>query len=318
MRVVNFLQDGQRRLGFQVGESVVDALSAAEVARFPNIAAFKDTVAFISAGDAGKAEAKALIDAAPAGSRRPVSSLHLLSPIQPSTILGSGSNYVEHNSEKANIPISGKEVEYFVKASDCVIGSGEPIYYNPRLTKKLDCETELVIVIGKPGRDIPIEKALDHVFGYTIVDDVSARDLQVRRSPEGFVWYETGRGKSFDTAAPLGPCIVTADEIGDPQNLKLQTRINGELRQSTNTSLMIFSCAKIIHHMSISFRLRPGMIILTGTPGGTAWSTDPELGGKWQASPGLVPAKRYCEPGDIVEGEIEKIGVLRNSIVHID
>ncbi len=111
---------------------------------------------------------------------------------------------------------------------------------------------------------------------------------------------------------------MTADEIGNPQKLNLKTRINGELRQSTNTSLMIFSCARIIHHFSISFRLRPGMVILTGTPGGTVWSTDPELGGKWQASPGLVPATRYCEPGDIVEGEIDKIGILRNKIVHID
>jgi len=318
MRIVNYIKDGKRRLGFQVGDSVVDALAAAEAARSSRTDAFTDTIAFITGGDAARAEAEKLVAGAPASARVPLAGLRLAAPIHPTTILGSGSNYTEHNAEKANVPISGKEVEFFVKSSDCVIGPDDPILYNPALTKKLDCETELVVVIGKPGRNIPVERALEHVFGYTIADDVSARDLQVRKSPEGFVWYETGRGKSFDSAAPLGPCIVTADELGDPQKLKLQTRINGELRQSTHTSLMIFTCAKIISHFSISFRLRPGMVILTGTPGGTAWSTDPDLGGKWQSSPGLVPATRYGMPGDVVEGEIEKIGVLRNRIEHID
>lgn len=279
MRIINFIQGGKRRLGFEAGDTVIDALSAAHAAKSALVDAFADTISFIESGDSGLAEAKKLIASAPASAKLALSSAKLTSPIMPTTILGSGSNYTEHNAEKANVPISGKEVEFFIKASDCVVGSGDPIIYNPKLTKKLDCETELAVVIGKPGRNIPVEKALDHVFGYTIVDDVSARDLQVRKSPEGFVWYETGRGKSFDSAAPLGPAIVTADEIEDPQALKLQTRINGELRQSTNTSLMIFSCARIIHHFSISFRLRPGMVILTGTPGGTAWSVDPELGG---------------------------------------
>ena len=318
MRIVNFIKDGKRLLGFETEGTVIDAFAAAQAANSVHAAAFADTISFIQSGDAGMAEAKKLIEGAPASARISMAGLKLAAPIAPTTILGSGSNYTEHNAEKANVPISGKEVEFFIKASDCVVASGDPIIYNPQLTTKLDCETELAIVIGKPGRNIPVEDALDHVFGYTIVDDVSARDRQVRKSPEGFVWYETGRGKSFDSAAPLGPAIVTADEIGDPQALKLQTRINGELRQSTNTSLMIFSCARIIHHFSISFRLRPGMVILTGTPGGTAWSVDPELGGKWQNSPGLIPASRYCEPGDIVEGEIEKIGILRNEVVHID
>jgi 2-keto-4-pentenoate hydratase/2-oxohepta-3-ene-1,7-dioic acid hydratase in catechol pathway len=313
MRIVNFYKNGKRQFGFQVGDMVIDALEAGGRQDL-----FADTISFIEAGDTGRAEAEKLIVSAPSSARLSASGLRLAAPIFPTSILASGSNYTEHNSEKANIPISGKEVEFFVKASDCVVGGGDPILYNPDLTKKLDCETELAVVIGKSGRNIPVEKALEYVFGYTIVDDVSARDLQVRKSPEGFVWYETGRGKSFESACPMGPCIVTADEVGDPQKLDLKTRINGELRQRTNTSLMIFSCAKIIHHFSISFRLRPGMVILTGTPGGTAWSTDPELGGKWQGYPGLTKATRYCLPGDIVESEIEKIGILRSEIVHID
>ena len=173
------------------------------------------------------------------------------------------------------------------------------------------------MVIGQPGRHIPVASALDHVFGYTIVNDVTARDRQVRTSPEGTVWYDLGRGKSFDTSAPLGPCIVTADEIADPQNLELATRINGDLRQSSTTAEMIWTCAELIHFFSTSFTLRPGMVVITGTPAGTAWSTDPELGGKWQGLPGLVPASRYCLPGDRIECTIECIGLLRNDVVHV-
>ena len=180
-------------------------------------------------------------------------------------------------------------------------------------------EDDLGKVIGKEGRHIPKESALDHVFGYTIVNDVTARDRQVRRTPEGFTWYELGRGKVFETSAPTGPWIVTADEIGNPQNLRLKTRVNGELRQSSNTSNMIWSCADLIHFFSWSMMLRPGMMIITGTPSGTAWSTDRELGGKWLGGKGpdgeaLIPAKGYNMPGDIIECELEKIGVLRNSI----
>ena len=153
-------------------------------------------------------------------------------------------------------------------------------------------------MIGKPGRHIPVERALDHVFGYTVSNDVTARDQQVRRSPEGFTWYELGRGKAFDTSLPLGPVIVTADELPDPQALTLRTRINGELRQQSSTGDMIWTCAELIHFFSINFTLKPGMVILTGTPAGTAWSTDKDLGGNWtprrRAGCGhpLLPARR--------------------------
>jgi 2-keto-4-pentenoate hydratase/2-oxohepta-3-ene-1,7-dioic acid hydratase in catechol pathway len=317
MKVVNVMKKGGgARLGFLKGDSVIDALAASKALGVGRAAWFKDTVSFIKSGEEGLAAAKKLIAGAPQTAVTRRSQLKLAAPIIPSTILASGSNYIEHNQEKANLPISGKEVEFFIMTGDCVIGTDEPIVYEPKLTRKLDVETELAVIIGKPGRHIPKEKALEHVFGYTVVNDVSARDLQVRKSKEGFVWYETGRGKAFDSSAPLGPCIVTADEIGDPQTLDLKTRVNGELRQSTNTRNMIFTCADIIHHFSISFTLKPGMVIITGTPGGTAWSADPELGGKWQNYPGLVRAGRYCLPGDIVESEIEKIGILRNEIVH--
>ena len=108
---------------------------------------------------------------------------------------------------------------------------------------------------------------------------------------------------------------MTADELGDPQKLQLQTRINGELRQNASTSDMIWSCAELVHLFSVSFTLRPGMVIITGTPAGTAWSADAELGGRWQQRPGLVKATRYCEGGDVVESSIEGIGILRNHVV---
>ena len=252
--------------------------------------------------------------AARAGARHALAAVRLLAPMVPTTILCAGSNYHAHNREKASAPLSGKEPEFFIKTADCVIGPDDEIPYDPVLTRKLDCETELAIVIGKPGRHIPVERALDHVFGYSIVNDVTARDRQVRRKPDGTVFYELGRGKVFDGSAPFGPCITTSDEIGDPQQLRLRTRINGELRQSGHTSDMIWRCAELVHFFSVNLTLRPGMVLITGTPAGTAWSVDEELGGRWnppEDGEPLVKARGYNQPGDLVESEIEGIGTLR-------
>ena len=306
MRRVSFLQAGEERLGLVHGDAIIDPLLASS-----DRALFSSALAFISSGERAIAAAQAILADTP---KQALLSAVLTAPLRPSTILCSGSNYRDHNAEKANTPISGKEPEFFVKTADCVVGPNEPIVFDPLLSKKLDCEVELAIVIGKPGRHIPVERALDHVFGYTIVNDVTARDRQVRRTPEGMTWYELGSGKAFDSSAPLGPCIVTADEIGDPQKLVVRSRVNGELRQSSSTSNMIWSCAELIHFFSRNFTLRPGMVIITGTPAGTAWSADRELGGKGVTQPGLVPATRYCLPGDVVECEVEKIGVLRNAV----
>ena len=311
MRLVTFRDETEERLGFLLDDHVVDPKRMPDHA---GDAAYGGAIAFIRAGEAALQAARRMIDKAPASARVPLSKITLTAPMRPSTLLCSGSNYRDHNKEKANTPISGKEPEFFVKTADSVVGPGEHIIYDPALTKKLDCETELAIVIGKPGRHIPAASALDHVFGYTIVNDVTARDRQVRRTPEGMTWYELGSGKAFDSGAPLGPCIVTADEIADPQNLKVMSRVNGELRQSSSTANMIWTCAELIHFLSRNFTLKPGMVIITGTPAGTAWSADKELGGKGVHQPGLVPATRYCLPGDVVECEVEGIGVLRNPI----
>lgn len=314
MKFATYVEAGRRRLAIVQGDWLVDPLLALNqddtARRF-----FSDATALIAGGEAAlKAASRALAEAGD-GSRVPAKSARLAAPMLPSTILCSGSNYLDHNQEKANTPISGKEPEFFIKTSDCVVGPGEPIVLDGKVTRKLDCETELAIVIGKAGRHIPVASALDHVFGYTIVNDVTARDRQVRRNEQGMVWYELGRGKCFDTSAPLGPYVVTADEVGDPQKLAIRTRINGDLRQSSTTAQMIWSCAELIHFFSDNFTLRPGMVIITGTPAGTAWSQDRELGGSGKSPPGVVPAKGYCRPGDVVECEVEKVGVLRNPVV---
>jgi 2-keto-4-pentenoate hydratase/2-oxohepta-3-ene-1,7-dioic acid hydratase in catechol pathway len=325
MKLVRFMQSrtvrGPAMIGVLDGERIIaidpDALGQSN----GDAGRFRDMVGFIEAGEAAQRAVAQGLDklAANASAVHRLDDVKLLAPFLPSTILCAGSNYHSHNKEKKSAPLSGKEPEFFIKTADCVIGPGDAIIHDEALTKKLDCETELAIVIGKAGRHIPVESALDHVFGYSIINDVTARDRQVRTKPDGTTWYELGRGKVFDTSAPFGPCITTADEIGDPQRLRLRTRINGELRQSGNTRDMIWSCAELIHFFSINLTLKPGMVIITGTPAGTAWSVDKELGGNWsppeeQDGEPIVPAKGYNQPGDRVESEIEGIGVLRNIV----
>ncbi len=313
MKLVTFVKSGEERLGLLAGDAVIDPLLASG-----DKAIFASALSFIKSGAAGMSAARAIVANPPKQALLALKDVKLAAPHRPATILCSGSNYKDHNAEKANTPISGKEPEFFVKTADCVVGPDEPIAFDERFSKKIDCEVELAIVIGKAGRFIETSRALEHVFGYTIVNDVTARDRQVRRTPEGMTWYELGSGKAFDSGAPLGPCIVTADEIADPQNLKVMSRVNGELRQSSSTSNMIWSCAELIHFFSRNFTLKPGMVIITGTPAGTAWSADKELGGKGIHQPGLVPATRYCLPGDVVECEVEGIGVLRNPVARSD
>ena len=309
MKLGTMIVDGAGRLFAQTGETAVD-LHAAE----PR-ADFTDMVAFIKGGPAAEEAAADILRNPPESACRPMSDVKMAAPVVPSTVLCSGSNYHAHNAEKAASPLSGKEPEFFLKTADCVIGPGDGIVYDARMTEKLDCETELAVVIGRPGRHIPVKDALSHVFGYTVANDVTARDRQVRKTANGTVYYELGSGKAFDSSLPLGPVIVTASEIPDPQRLDLSTFINGERRQAANTADMIWSCAELVHLFSRNFTLKPGMVILTGTPAGTAWSVDPELGGTWHPTEGLVAARRYCLPGDMVASTIREIGTLVNPVI---
>jgi len=319
MKIVNFQSPTGTRVGVLDADHVVDVLAAHQAQSvfapeaLPHLGHTISVIAHWEALRPGFEQAVAQSRASGAG-RASLAQTSLLAPMVPSTILCSGSNYLSHNAEKANADTSGKEPEFFIKTGDCVVGPGAAIELDRVLTHKLDGEVELAIVIGKPGRHIPKERALEHVFGYTIVNDVTARDRQVRRRPDGSYWYELGRGKFFDTSAPLGPCITTADELGDPQNVVVRSWVNGELRQISSTSQMIWTVAELVHFFSVNVTLRPGMVIITGTPSGTAWSTDAELGGRWSGTDGMVPAKGYLQDGDQVVCEIDRIGRLENVV----
>jgi 5-carboxymethyl-2-hydroxymuconate isomerase len=180
----------------------------------------------------------------------------------------------------------------FAKLPQSVIGPGEAIAIDPEVTQQVDWEVELAVVIGSQARNVPAERALDHVFGYTVANDVSARDLQ-------FADGQWVRAKSLDTFCPLGPAVVSVDEIPDPQALALRTRVNGDLVQDSSTSEMIFGVAELIAFCSRSFTLRPGDVLLTGTPWGCGAFMDPP---------------RFLAPGDTVETEVEGVGTLANPV----
>jgi 2-keto-4-pentenoate hydratase/2-oxohepta-3-ene-1,7-dioic acid hydratase in catechol pathway len=238
---------------------------------------------------------------APAAPALPLKSVRLLAPIVPKrNVFCVGWNYAEHFAEgKAFRPADAvQEIPahpaLFTKNPFAIIGPEAAIRFPAPISEELDYEVELAVVIGREGRDITERDALDHVFGYTIGNDVSVRDVQ--RTWHGGQWF---KGKNFDTHFPLGPWIVTKDEIPDPQTLRLTTRVNGATKQDSNTKHMVFPVARIIAELSAGLTLHPGDVIMTGTPEGVGMGRTPP---------------EWLKPGDIVELEIERIGVLRNHI----
>jgi acylpyruvate hydrolase len=210
--------------------------------------------------------------------------------LSPGKIICIGLNYRDH-CEEQGVKMPPRPL-LFSKFATAVTGPLDDIVY-PVLTTQLDYEAELAVVIGKQGKHIPREKALAYVGGYTVANDVSARDLQ-------FSDRQWVRGKTFDTFAPMGDCLLTADALPDPHNLKIRLTVNGEVRQESNTGLMIFDVPYLINFISQVVTLLPGDIILTGTPAGV---------GAFRQPP------QYLTPGDVVRVEIEKIGVLENRVV---
>jgi 2-keto-4-pentenoate hydratase/2-oxohepta-3-ene-1,7-dioic acid hydratase in catechol pathway len=221
------------------------------------------------------------------------SGVRLLAPVpDPQKVICIGLNYADHAAESgATAP---PEPVVFNKFPSAVCASGEPIVL-PTVAKEVDYEAELVVVIGKGGRDIPREKALSHVAGYACGHDVSARDWQLRKP--GGQWL---LGKTFDRFAPFGPYLVTADEVGDPGSLDIALRLNGETMQKSNTRQLIFPVDQLIAYVSQVCTLSPGDVLFTGTPGGVGMGRKPPV---------------FLKPGDVVEVEIEKLGVLRNEVV---
>lgn len=224
----------------------------------------------------------------------PLETVTLMAPIpKPSkNIFCVGKNYADHAIEMGSKDDIPEHVMVFTKAPTSVIGHGEAILEHKELTEQLDYEGELAAVIGKPGKAIRREEALDYVFGYTIINDVTARDLQAKHK-QFFI------GKSLDTTCPMGPWIVHKSAIGNPNNLNIQTTVNDELRQDSNTDKFIFPIEEIIAVLSQGMTLEPGDIIATGTPAGV---------GK-----GFKPP-RFLKGGDVVEITVEGIGTLKNRV----
>ncbi|WP_337001932.1 MULTISPECIES: fumarylacetoacetate hydrolase family protein [unclassified Microbacterium] len=216
----------------------------------------------------------------------------ILPPLVPGKIVAIGLNYLDHIREAGVEPPTRPLI--FAKFPSTVIADGDEIAFDPTVAKRVDWETELAVVIGSRARDVAEESALEHVFGYTIANDVSARDLQ-------FADGQWIRGKNLDSFCPLGPGIVTADEIVDPQALALRTRVNGRLVQDSSTAEMLFPVAALISYCSHLFTLEPGDVLLTGTPWGCGEFASPPT---------------HLDEGDAVVSEIEGIGTLTNRVRH--
>jgi 2-keto-4-pentenoate hydratase/2-oxohepta-3-ene-1,7-dioic acid hydratase in catechol pathway len=229
----------------------------------------------------------------------PLASVRLQSPVlRPEKIYCAAVNYLSHGKEQKSI--MPEAPYFFTKFRNSIIGPEDPIVL-PRTSKKVDWEVELAVVIGKRGKYIRKEEALDYVAGYTVANDVSFRDLlfheALKQKPieQGLNWV---KGKGLDGALPLGPWLVTCDEIGDPQNLGIFLTVNGNTRQKANTSEMVFKVDEMVEYLSQGTTLEPGDIITTGTPAGVAAFSG-------------VP---FLKAGDVVEAQIEKIGALRNPV----
>ena len=281
MRFVTFESDGRPRPGAVSKDAVIDLSSLG----------YLSLLDLIEAGHEGRKKAEDLVSEPPKGTVFPLQSVRLHAPIpRPRKLICVGLNYRDHAEETGSaIPTTPT---IFNKFATAVIGPGDRIVL-PKVSKAPDYEAEFAFVIGTGGRHIAAEDWRKHVFGYTIVNDVSARDYQRATSQ----WL---MGKTFDTFAPLGPWIVSADEIEDPHSLDISMVINGEVLQNSNTKNLIFKIPDLISFLSSVFTLEPGDIVSTGTPGGVGFARKPP---------------RYLKQGDDVVVKIPAIGELRNPVV---
>ena len=291
----------QTRLGALVDGLAIDIerLGAAAGVMLPD-----NMLDFIDAAPASREFTRELLgkfaDSWPVGVATPASNVRLLAPIpRPrKNIFGIGLNYVEHVAESARTLDTStdlpKQPVVFSKPPTSVIGPGDAIEHNANITQQLDWEVELAVVIGATCRRISQENAMDAVFGYTVINDISARDC--RRAGQ---WIFS---KGQDTFAPMGPCIVTADEVADPHNLDLWLKVNGQIKQQSNTRHLLFNIPTLIADISSAITLEPGDIIATGTPSGVGAGRNPQ---------------EWLWPGDVVELGVESIGELRNPVVAV-
>ncbi|MGR9088785.1 MAG: fumarylacetoacetate hydrolase family protein [Gammaproteobacteria bacterium] len=281
MKLVTFTHHHLTRVGAVVEAAVVDSLDNPDIP--------STMIAFLTEGSKAMTAMQRQIDSGKG--RIPLKETILEAPVpRPGKFLAISLNYADHIAE------TGKDrpefPSFFTKQSSCVIGPGDAIH-RPAVSDKLDYEGELAFVIGKRCRHVPVDKAHQAIAGFTIANDVSVRDWQAR-SPTMMI------GKSFDTCGPLGPWLVTSDEIGDPHQLNIRTWVDEEMRQDANTRQMIFNCYEMIAYLSEAMTLEPGDVISTGTPAGVGVKMRP---------------RGYLKPGQTVRIEIEKIGVLANPVI---
>lgn len=282
MKIARFDVGSGPRIGVVVGDGIIDVEQAG--------LSFPSMLDLIESGRDGLAALSAAIQA-----REPdhlIAEIRLLAPIpRPGKYLAIGMNYSAHAEEAKRIGVDIPQNQlWFNKQTTCINGPFDPI--EAGVTEKLDYEVELGVVIGSRCKSVSAGQALDHVFGYVVVNDVSARDWQ-------FHTTTLTMGKSFDTHGPIGPWIVTADEIADPQALGLRCLVNGKLRQSSNTSLMIHSIGQQIEYLSTAFTLEPGDLIATGTPEGVGVGMEPPT---------------FLKSGDVVRCEVDGIGAIENRV----
>ena len=281
MKLITFSYNNCTSIGAVIGDQVIVSLNNSDIPT--------NMVDFLAAGQPATEAMQALVNGG--NHHVPLAEVQLLAPIpRPGKFLGISLNYADHISEtKLDKP---EYPTFFTKQSTCVIADGKAIH-RPIVSEKLDYEGEMAFVIGKRCKNVPVEQAHKVIAGYTIVNDVSVRDWQFR-SP---TWT---LGKSFDTHGPMGPWIVTADEIDDPHNLNLKTWVDGELRQNSNTKNMIFNCFEMVAYLTQAMTLEVGDVISTGTPAGVGVKMKP---------------RGYMKPGQTVKIEIESIGVLTNPVI---
>jgi 2-keto-4-pentenoate hydratase/2-oxohepta-3-ene-1,7-dioic acid hydratase in catechol pathway len=282
MKLATFTHRGSTRLGVVVDDQIIDLTVAA-----PSLP--REMTTFLSGGTEALDAARRAESAA--NGRLALADVRLEAPVlRPPKFLAIGLNYADHVAE------SGMETPavpvFFNKQSTCVAGPYDPIHL-PRVSPLLDYEGELAFVIGRRCRHVPRDRAHEVIAGYVVVNDVSVRDWQLRTPTMTM-------GKSFDTHGPMGPYLVTADEVGDPHALELRTWVDGELRQHSNTRQLIFDCFAQVEHLSTAFTLEPGDVVTTGTPAGVG---------------GAMRPPRFLTAGSVVRVEVERIGYIENRVI---
>ncbi|HZT08430.1 MAG TPA: fumarylacetoacetate hydrolase family protein [Chloroflexota bacterium] len=303
MRLVTFDHGDGPRLGAVVESSVIDLPRLAESSGGPSLP--QSLLGLIQAGPSAWQRAREVADGAAArsdvqGAAFPLTDVKLLAPIpRPAkNVFCLGVNYrahLEESNRAANRQLEPTVPVFFTKAVTAIVAPDAPILFDETVTTKYDWEAEMGVVIGVGGKNIDQSQAMEHVFGYTCFNDVSARDIQQSHVQ----WF---KGKSLDGTCPFGPWIITADEVKDPHNLDIECRVNGMVKQHSNTSLLINDIPSIICHLSRGLTLEPGDLISTGTPSGVGYARTPP---------------EFLKPGDVVEVEVQGVGVLRNPVVDV-